>query len=141
MCDYPDIRPRFVLTGHPDCQLSSQAYSALSSPGSYNEDGLIITSVLPGTRKYVLLAPLLFALALSGQSTPGTTTLLVPGGRIDVTLPQEQLAVSPNDLLDWARDAANAVSTYYGHFPIPHLTLRISSDNRSGVHHGVTYPK
>ena len=67
--------------------------------------------------------------------------MLVPGGKIDVTFPQDQLAVSRTDLLDWTKAAANAVSTYYGHFPIPHLTLRISSDNRSGVHHGVTYPK
>ena len=103
---------------------------------------MTINFVLSGTRKYFLLALPFFILAVGGQSIPGNTTLSVPGGRIDVTLPQEQLTtVTPNDLLDWVRTAANSVSTYYGHFPVPHLTLRISTDNRSGVHHGVTYPK
>lgn len=104
---------------------------------------MTIASALPGTRKYFFVALLFcFVLALGGQSAPGTATLPVPGGKIDITLPQEQLATaSPQDLLDWTKAAANAVSTYYGHFPVPHLTLRISSDNRSSVHHGVTYPR
>jgi hypothetical protein len=102
---------------------------------------LTITSTLPVLRKYFIITLLVVVATQSGQSAPEDTVLLVPGGKIDVTLPDEQLAVSRTDLLDWIKAAANAVTTYYGHFPIPHLTLRISSDNRSGVHHGVTYPK
>ena len=59
---------------------------------------------------------------------------------IGVTLPSETMAVSQNDLLAWAQRAADAVTTYYGRFPVKHLDLKISTDDRAGVHHGVTYP-
>jgi hypothetical protein len=75
------------------------------------------------------------------QSTPQNTQLHIGGGEIDVTLPDEQLKVSAEELLGWVRAAATAVSEYYGHFPVEHLTLRIRSANGSGVRHGVTYPR
>jgi hypothetical protein len=68
-------------------------------------------------------------------------TIPVPGGKIDATLPDEQLKVSRQDLLNWIKAAADAVSQYYGRFPGPHLTLRVRSDGGSSVRHGVTYPK
>ena len=68
-------------------------------------------------------------------------TLSIGGGTIDVTLPTGSLDVSQNDILDWVTRAANAVTTYYGRFPAKHLTLKISADDRNGVHHGVTYPE
>src|SRR5664280_472802 len=68
-------------------------------------------------------------------------TLSIGGGTIDVTLPTGSLDVSQNDILDWVTRAANAVTTYYGRFPAKHLTLKISADDRDGVHHGVTYPE
>lgn len=50
------------------------------------------------------------------------------------------MRLSRDDLLNWVRGAANAVATYYGRFPVPHLTLKIRSSNGSGIRHGVTYP-
>jgi hypothetical protein len=69
-----------------------------------------------------------------------TATLKVSGSVIDVTLPAESMKLSRNDLLGWVRGAANAVATYYGRFPVPHLTLRIRSSYGSAIRHGVTYP-
>jgi hypothetical protein len=77
----------------------------------------------------------------SRMSSETTNTLKVPGGTIDVTLPNESMKLSANDLLTWVKRAAGAVSQYYGHFPAEHLTLRIRSGNGSGVRHGVTYPR
>jgi hypothetical protein len=67
--------------------------------------------------------------------------LEVGEGKIEVTLPDEPMALSAADLLNWVKNSATAVSTYYGRFPVSHLTLRIRSGNDSRVGHGVTYPK
>jgi hypothetical protein len=63
------------------------------------------------------------------------------GGTIDVVLPSDANDVSQDRLMVWVRRAAEAVTTYYGRFPVRHLTLKISADDRDGVHHGVTYPE
>jgi hypothetical protein len=75
------------------------------------------------------------------QSTEQPTTLQIDGGQIEATLPDQQMKVSAEELLAWIRAAANAVTEYYGHFPVKHLTLRIRAGNGSGVRHGVTYPR
>lgn len=67
--------------------------------------------------------------------------IAVGGATIDVHFPDAALTVSQQDLADWVTRAAEAVTTYYGRFPVKHLTLRISADDRGGVHHGVTYPE
>ncbi|HYL92534.1 MAG TPA: hypothetical protein VEW69_05190 [Alphaproteobacteria bacterium] len=67
--------------------------------------------------------------------------LSVPGGKIDVTLPMEPLKISRQELLVWVKACANAVSNYYGRFPVAHLTLRISAGGRRGAHRGVTYAR
>lgn len=85
---------------------------------------------------------LAFLCPLAGQATgPQTTILRFAGGEIEITLPDEQLAVSSNQLMDWIKTAAGAVSEYYGRFPVPHLTLRVRSGPGSGIRHGVTYPR
>jgi hypothetical protein len=65
----------------------------------------------------------------------------VPGGKIEVTLPDEQMKLSRQELLDWVKSAADAVSHYYGRFPVPRLTLQIHAGSGSGVRHGVTYAR
>ena len=72
---------------------------------------------------------------------PQNAILRIAGGEIDIALPDEQMAASTQELLAWVKAAASAVSAYYGHFPVPHLTLRIRSAYGSGIHHGVTYPR
>ncbi len=52
------------------------------------------------------------------------------------------MKMSRQELLSWVQTSASTVSGYYfGHFPVPHLTLRIRSFDGSGVRHGVTYAK
>jgi hypothetical protein len=93
----------------------------------------------------LLLFPL-FTLALlqpgCAQDAPSdTASLKIAGSTIDVTLPGEPMKLSRDDLLGWVKGSANAVSTYYGRFPVPHLTLKIRSSNGSGIRHGVTYAR
>jgi len=77
----------------------------------------------------------------SGQDRKPDATLKVPGATIDVTLPDEAMKLSREELLDWVRNSAHAVTNYYGHFPVPHLALRVRSGSGSGIRHGVTYPR
>jgi hypothetical protein len=86
----------------------------------------------------------LFMLALGFQSQAcgqQPTEMSVPGGKISITLPDEQIKVSQKELLNWIRSSAMAVSTFYGRFPVDHLTLKLHSGRGSGIRHGVTYPK
>jgi hypothetical protein len=82
-------------------------------------------------------------LALITVSAPTSydATMEVPDGKIDITLPDDPMSPTRDNLMHWVKTAANNVSQYYGRFPVPHLTLRIRSDDRSGVHHGVTYAR
>jgi hypothetical protein len=75
------------------------------------------------------------------EADPAGLVIRVAGGEIHVTLPDEPMKVSSEDLLHWVRSAARAVAHYYGHFPVPHLTLQIRAGRRNGVNHGVTYAK
>jgi hypothetical protein len=70
-----------------------------------------------------------------------TATLKVSGAAIDVTLPEAPMKLSHDELLGWVKASATTVADYYGHFPVPHLTLNIRSASGSGIRHGVTYPK
>ena len=51
------------------------------------------------------------------------------------------MKLSRDELLGWVKASATTVANYYGHFPVPHLTLKMRSTSGSGVRHGVTYPK
>jgi hypothetical protein len=100
-----------------------------------------------GFRHLSLILPLAALLALplktfpAQESSTDNTTLKVSGVTIDVTLPEEQMKLSRNELLGWVKTSASTVADYYGHFPVPHLTLKMRSTSGSGIRHGVTYPK
>jgi hypothetical protein len=68
-----------------------------------------------------------------------TSTLLVGGGRIDVTIESGEMKLTQAELLHWVQMAAEAVATYYGKYPVPHLTLRIHPFDGRGVRHGQTW--
>lgn len=77
-----------------------------------------------------------------GQEMKTQNAILhIEGGEIEITLPDEPMAVSSAQLMDWIKTAAGAVSEYYGRFPVPHLTLRVRTASGSGIRHGVTYPR
>jgi hypothetical protein len=94
--------------------------------------------------RHLLFGLLLFSPCLAIQDAPeqgaDRATLNVGGSVIEVNLPSDPLKLSRDDLLGWVRGAANAVATYYGRFPVPHLTLKIRSSSGSGIRHGITYP-
>jgi hypothetical protein len=102
-----------------------------------------------GFRRFSLILPMaavaLLALPLktfpAQESTADATTLKVSGATIDVTLPDGPMKLSQVELLGWVKNSASTVANYYGHFPVPHLTLKMRSTSGSGIRHGVTYPR
>lgn len=93
------------------------------------------------TRMFFCLAIILLGTLTPLFSREPSTDISVPGGKISILFPAEQLNVSSQDLRQWITTAADAVSTYYGRFPVEHLTINIHAGRGSGIRHGVTYPK
>src|SRR5579862_7921096 len=68
-----------------------------------------------------------------------TTTLAIGKSNLDIYLSGGELAVSKDTVLKWVRDAAAAVSGYYGQFPVPHVTIVLLVSGREGIGGGMTY--
>src|SRR6266852_5617487 len=84
------------------------------------------------------LCPLLFAniMLLADQMT---STLLIGGSKIDVSIEAGEMKLTHPELLHWVQSAAEAVATYYGRYPVPHVQIRIIPVDGSGVGHGQTF--
>ena len=70
-----------------------------------------------------------------------TSTLMIGGSKIDVTIDPSEAPLSETEVMQWVKNAAESVATYYGRFPVPHLTLRVVSFDGNGVRHGTTWGK
>jgi hypothetical protein len=66
------------------------------------------------------------------------STILVGKSRLDVIVEKGQFDASKEGLLDWVRSAAEAVASYYGHFPLPRVLIRIIPGEGKGIRHGMT---
>ncbi len=97
------------------------------------------------TLSCTVLLLLSFCILLWPSSTKAadvTSTLMIGGSRIDVTIESPDGSGAPlsqTEVMRWVKNAAESVATYYGRFPVPHLTLRVISFDGSGVRHGTTW--
>src|SRR6202040_4131120 len=87
----------------------------------------------------VLLGLLATSCSLGARAPQMTSTLIVGGSHIDITVDDGKLNVPQADLIAWIQVAAESVAGYYGRFPVPHLTLRIMPFSGHGVRHGMTF--
>jgi hypothetical protein len=99
-----------------------------------------------GTRKTsvfarMMLAGLLFSPGFSSSlaNDEMTSTLLIGKARIDVRIEASPLRIQEKDVMDWVKLAAESVTAYYGHFPVPQVSLRITPFEGKGVRHGMTF--
>lgn len=75
-----------------------------------------------------------------GRSWAGTELVDVGGSAIEISFDPNAFDVPADQITNWVKKAANAVSTYYAAFPVPRMRVHIeSSDERSGVFHGTTW--
>src|ERR1700690_97415 len=96
-------------------------------------------SMAPRSSLKLCAIMLLFA-CFPARADDMTSTLLIGGSRIDVIIESGNLKVSQEDLIHWVQLAGDAVSTYYGRYPVPHAGIRIIPVDRSGIRHGQTFP-
>ncbi len=84
---------------------------------------------------------LLFLLCFCLAATAGemTSSLLVGNARIDIRIEQSSLQVPVKDIFRWVKSAAESVTTYYGHFPLPQVLIRITPFEGRGVRDGMTF--
>jgi hypothetical protein len=94
-----------------------------------------------GKRAYFLFLLLLVPFH-AAKAADVTSTLMIGGSRIDVTIQSSETPNAPlsqPDVMKWVQFAAESVAAYYTRFPVPHLTLRVISFEGTGVRHGMTW--
>jgi hypothetical protein len=94
---------------------------------------LIIRSV---SKVALLTSMLAFA---SNTGTDKLTTIMAPGGVIDVFTAREEGSAAREDLIGWVSAASKSVATYFGRYPVPHVAVRITGTEGRGVHNGRTF--
>lgn len=95
-----------------------------------------------GFHKITFLIFLLLLFPFGGAKAAAvTSTLMIGGSRIDVTIDTAEAPLSQPDVMKWVQSAAESVAAYYGRFPVPHLTLHVVSFDGNGVRHGTTWGK
>jgi hypothetical protein len=82
---------------------------------------------------------LLISLPQASKADDVTSTLLIGGSKIDVAVESGEMKLTQAELLHWVQNAAEAVATYYGRYPIPHVLIRITPTGGHGVRHGQTF--
>jgi len=100
----------------------------------------MLQAVLARFQVFVVLLSLITTAGSFGARAPQmTSTLIVGGSHIDITVDDGKLNVPQADVTAWVQAAAESVTAYYGHFPVPHLTVRIMPYSGHGVGHGMTF--
>src|SRR5258708_35775617 len=62
------------------------------------------------------------------------------GATIEVTFAPGKITLPQPKVLAWISSAADAVSAYYGHYPVPHGRILVRPvEGQSGVFNGTTY--
>jgi hypothetical protein len=87
-----------------------------------------------------LFGALLLMPTTNSSADETTFTYTVGDAHVNATVDLRQLQVSIQDLQQWVRWAADSVKTYYGHYPVPNLRLRIIPTSGRGVRGGTTFP-
>jgi hypothetical protein len=89
----------------------------------------------------VLSCTFLIAFASMLVSADGgvTSTLVIGGAKIDVSIEAGKLELSQGELVHWVQSAAQAIATYYGRYPVPRAQVQIIPVDGRGVRHGQTF--
>jgi predicted metalloprotease with PDZ domain len=67
------------------------------------------------------------------------TRLSIGGGEIDVVFADDALGLDRARVLDWIRTSAQAVTTYFGRFPVTHVGILVIAADGDRIRAGTTY--
>jgi hypothetical protein len=82
---------------------------------------------------------LLLCSCLTAPAGEMTSSLLIGNGRIDIMIEGTSLDLPTKDILRWVKSAAESVTAYYGRFPVPKVSIRITPFQGRGVRNGMTF--
>ena len=86
------------------------------------------------------LRPVVAALVAAQDESGPRHVLAVGGADIEVDIHLQQSELTADDILGCVRRAAEAVTTYYGRFPVQHVRVTIvQSPDGNGSIHGTTW--
>ena len=68
-----------------------------------------------------------------------TSSLVIGNARIDFVIEGNSPAALAQDILRWVKSAAESVTAYYGRFPVPQVSIRITPFEGRGIRHGMTF--
>jgi hypothetical protein len=94
------------------------------------------------SKRACLILLLLLVPFRAEEAADVTSTLMIGGSRIDVTIQSSDTPKAPlsqPEVMKWVQCAAESVAAYYARFPVPHLTLRVISFDGTGIRHGMTW--
>ena len=84
--------------------------------------------------RFLLIAFLVFA-----ASSARATRLEVGGGKIDVNFSVKTSADFEARVMTWVKSAAEAVTKYFGRYPVSHVVVRVDLDEGDRVDSGKTF--
>ena len=87
----------------------------------------------------VFLLLLAITCSFGARAHEMTSTLIVSGSHIDITVQDGPMKIPQADVIAWIQVAAESVAGYYGRFPVPHLLLRVTPFSGHGIRNGMTF--
>jgi hypothetical protein len=86
------------------------------------------------------LAGWLLAVSMFAQDTPESAQVPAGGASIEVSFGPGKFDVGRGSVLAWISNAANAVSEYFGRFPVEHPRVMVRApEGRAGIFRGTTF--
>jgi hypothetical protein len=79
------------------------------------------------------------ASSAKASSDAPVSTIEIGNSRIDVVDEGGQPALLHSEILPWVRAAAEAVTAYYGRYPVPHVSIRVIPFAGKGIRGGKTF--
>ena len=96
----------------------------------------VVTLLLPGLLSMSLTPSLksdLLPAAVTGvQAGAAPHVLQIGGGKIEIEIRQDGSILQTDDVLEWVRRAAGAVSMYYGTFPVERARVKVIESRSNG---------
>ena len=81
-----------------------------------------------------------FSALLAAEDSLPPAQIKVDGAVIEVTFAPGKIDLPQERILAWIKTAAEAVTEYFGRFPLPHPRILVRpAEGRSGIFHGTTY--
>jgi hypothetical protein len=91
------------------------------------------------TLLHIVLAPAMMAVGPLLNAAKAPEHIEVGGATLDVYVESDQFDIGEPALLDWITRSAQAVTAYFGRFPVAHARVRITASDHGHVSGGMSF--